>query len=49
MDLALNNLQRMICHKTKPNRNKVNSLEKGINPTTLLAMVWYGFLAYQPL
>ena len=22
MDLALNNLQRLICHKTKPNQNK---------------------------
>ena len=22
MDLALNNLQRLICHKTKPNKNQ---------------------------
>ena len=22
MDLALNNLQRLICHKTKPNENQ---------------------------
>ena len=26
MDLALNNLQRLICHKTKPNQNKPNHL-----------------------
>ena len=24
MDLALNNLQRLICHKTKPNQTKPN-------------------------
>ena len=24
MDLALNNLQWLICHKTKPNQNKIN-------------------------
>ena len=24
MDLALNNLQRWICHKTKPNQTKLN-------------------------
>ena len=30
MDLALNNLQRLICHKTKP-----NNLGKGMNPIIL--------------
>ena len=31
MDLALNNLQRLICHKTKPNQEKVALLSNEID------------------
>ena len=30
MDLALNNLQKLICHKTKPNKQTNNKLPKFI-------------------
>ena len=36
-DLALNNLQGLICHKTQPNH------------IYLIYMIWLGFMAYQPL
>ena len=38
MDLALNNLQRLICHKTQP-INQPTNLWKGMHPTILPAMV----------
>ena len=37
MDLALNNLKRLICHKNQTT-NQPNVLEKGMNPFLLPAM-----------
>ena len=34
MDLALNNLQRLICHKTKPNQTKLQISLTFILPTS---------------
>ena len=38
MDLALNNLQRLICHKTKPNQTKPNQTKQSsaIKPHTTI-------------
>ena len=46
MDLALNNLQRLICHKTKPNQTKlINSFMKttACFPSGLLLQSRHGF------
>ncbi len=46
-DLALHNLQRLICHKTQPNQTKSNPLYTNI--LNIHDLVWFGFKASQPL
>ena len=48
MDLALNNLQRLICHKTPKKQTVDTIVDEGVMATKS-GLVDFGFLAYQPL
>ena len=47
-DLALNNLQWLICHKIKPNQIIFN-IYMYKNDLALNNLQWFGFIAYQPI
>ena len=50
MDLALNNLQRLICHKTKPNQTKpiYVSLSLLFGPSVCLSIYFFLFISIYP-